>query len=137
MTAQQHLEIISRLAREDGRYQTEAFLFVSDAIGKTVKWIQEGIIHPLVEDGEREEGQNSFHVSGKELLVGIRLLAQKRWGLLAPHVLRGWGVTGTEDFGEIVFLMVECEELSWHKRECDNREDFADGFDFDTAFTVD
>ena len=42
----------------------------------------------------------------------------------------------TRDFGEIVFLMVEDEELDWKKQEKDSREDFANGFDFDTAFTT-
>ena len=71
-------------------------------------------------------------MSGKELLEGIREYAAQQFGPLAPTVFRSWGVRRTEDFGEIVFNLVESGLLG--KTESDSREDFADGFDFDQAF---
>ena len=54
------------------------------------------------------------------------------FGPLAPAVFRSWRVRRTEDFGEIVFNLVEHGLLG--KTENDAREDFAGGFDFDQAF---
>jgi len=135
MTPKEQIERIREISIRDGRYAPEAFLFVSKAIGQTVEWIRKKVIPANdLKDGSREEAGGMFHVSGQELLVGFRRLAQARWGLLARHVLACWGIRRTEDVGEIVFLMVEDEKLQWRKRECDRREDFAGGFAFESAF---
>ena len=127
---------IRELAEKDGRYAPEAFFFVTEAVGHTVYWIRNGEL-PEQNNGPRgDQSQGVFHVSGQELLAGIRKLAYERWGALAPQVLRRWGVKRCEDFGEIVFAMVEDEKMQWRKRDCDRREDFANGFDFDTAFAT-
>ncbi len=135
MSAKDQLDRMRSIAAQDGRYSPEAFLFVSKAIGQTVEWIKKGVLKPEDAPGSsREEQGGMFHVSGKELLAGFRRLARERWGLLAPRVLESWGVQRTEDVGEIVFLMVEDEELQWRRRPSDTREDFANGFDFEAAF---
>jgi uncharacterized repeat protein (TIGR04138 family) len=128
------VERIRILATEDGQYLPEAFFFVSDAIRHTVEWIKERSLEEDATGGPRG-GEGEFHVSGRELLSGIRRLAYERWGQLAPVVFRRWGVTRTEDFGRIVFLMVEDPVLGWKKRESDRLEDFAGGYDFRTAFS--
>ncbi len=134
MSAEQHnLRRIYELARQDGRYTPEAFLFVSETIGKTVEWLKAGVLTANDCGDSRGDGP-TFHVSGRELLAGFEKLARERWGLMARHVLRQWGIRCTEDVGEIVFMMVEDESLGWKKRDCDRREDFAGGFDFDAAF---
>lgn len=125
---------IRTLAATDGRYNENAFFFVSEAINFTVSAIKQGKI--TISPNEFRGDGDEFHVSGKELLEGIRLLAQERWGILAPLVFHRWGVFRTEDFGEIVFLMVEDEKMAWSRRECDSREDFRNGYDFATAFTL-
>lgn len=75
------------------------------------------------------------HVSGQELVVGIERFAKDEFGPMAKHVLNSWGVTRTQDFGEIVFHLVEQGVL--RKTEEDRIEDFADAFDFDQAFERD
>ena len=47
-------------------------------------------------------------------------------------VLHEWGLRSCEDFGEIVFNMVEANLLA--KTETDSREDFKAGYDFHEAF---
>lgn len=133
MTPHEHLKYIKELAERDGRYAPEAFVFVSEAIGVTAAWLKDGT---LTENdiGHTRGADGEFHVSGRELLAGIRKLAGERWGALAGQVLLRWGVRRTADFGEIVFCMVEDEKLQWRKRECDSRADFAGGFDLATAF---
>jgi uncharacterized repeat protein (TIGR04138 family) len=118
------LEAIQRLARRDGRYAPEAFLFVSEGVHRTAAWVKDGTLPPQPK-GSRGEGEE-FHVSGQELIAGLRRLAGEKWGMLAPRVLESWGVRAPADFGEIVFLMIEDETLQWRRRECDTREDFDD-----------
>ena len=54
------------------------------------------------------------------------------FGPLARVVLSSWSITRTEDFGEIVFNLVEEQLLS--RRDEDKKEDFRDGYDFVEAF---
>jgi uncharacterized repeat protein (TIGR04138 family) len=71
-------------------------------------------------------------VSGHELLEGIRLYALQQFGPMARTVLEDWGIRACEDFGEIVFNMVEHKILS--KTDDDSREHFKGGYDFRDAF---
>ena len=66
--------------------------------------------------------------------MGMTRLARERWGCLARLVLEHWGVSRTEDVGEIVFLMVDDEKLQWKRRETDTKDDFAQAYDFAAVF---
>ncbi|MCG8404074.1 MAG: hypothetical protein MI923_02630 [Phycisphaerales bacterium] len=72
------------------------------------------------------------HVSGGDLCWGLRDLALQHWGLMAPAVLRCWGIRSTMDFGQMVFALVNNGLLQ--KQPEDRIEDFDNVFDFDTAF---
>jgi uncharacterized repeat protein (TIGR04138 family) len=72
------------------------------------------------------------HVSGQELLSGIREFALRQFGPMALTVLEEWGVKRCEDFGEIVFNMIESGLLA--KTAEDSRDDFKGGYDFMEAF---
>jgi len=72
------------------------------------------------------------HVTGRELLEAMRRLARERYGALALDVLSSWGIRRTEDFGEIVFRMVESGFLS--KTDDDRPEDFRDVYSIEEAF---
>lgn len=72
------------------------------------------------------------HINGRELSSAVRDLAIERFGVMARLVLEHWGVTTTNDVGDIVFTMVELGLLM--SQPSDNRADFADVFAFDTAF---
>ena len=72
------------------------------------------------------------HVTGHELLQGMRDLALSAFGPMARTVFQEWGIQRTEDFGEIVFQLVEAGLLG--KTDADRRSDFARGFDFQEAF---
>lgn len=85
----------------------------------------------LGEGGEGSEGGGT-HVSGQELCLGLRALAVEKYGLLARTVLHGWGVRSTEDFGKIVYAMVDAGLL--RTSEDDSMEDFQGVYDFDEAF---
>jgi uncharacterized repeat protein (TIGR04138 family) len=100
---------------EDSPYELEAYEFVLRALDFTIQGFDE-----------------VRHVSGQELVEGIRSYARAEFGPMAKHVLNHWGVHATRDFGEIVFLLVERGLL--RKTEEDSLEDFDDGFDFEAVF---
>ncbi len=111
---------LALILTKDPRYENEAYLFVKDALDYTQK---------LVIKPSRDEVR---HVSGQELLEGIRAFALTQFGPMAPTVFEEWGIRHCEDFGEIVFNMVEIGLLG--KTEKDSRADFQNGYDFDAAF---
>lgn len=92
ITFEDALELI--LSR-DARYHRDAYLFVREALEYTQKT-----------SGQDKRGRMR-HVSGQELLAGIRDFALDQFGPMAMTVLEEWGIRQCEDFGEIVFNMVE------------------------------
>ncbi|MHB8078942.1 MAG: Minf_1886 family protein [Candidatus Krumholzibacteriia bacterium] len=109
---------IEAIALAGGRYRAEAYLFVWDALGRT-----------LAGSARRP------HVSGAELLEGIRDLARERFGPMAKDVLNAWGVRATLDFGHIVFDLVAADLL--RKTPEDSLADFDNRFDFQSVFEDD
>lgn len=77
----------------------------------------------------------NLHVGGEELCWGLRDLALEQWGLLAPVVLRHWGIRSTSDFGRMVFALVDNGLLQ--KQPEDRVTDFDNVFDFNTSFEKD
>jgi uncharacterized repeat protein (TIGR04138 family) len=72
------------------------------------------------------------HVSGKELLEGVRELAIEHFGLMAITVFADWGIHGTDDFGKIVFELIESGDM--RKTDNDQLGDFVGVYDFHKAF---
>jgi uncharacterized repeat protein (TIGR04138 family) len=116
-TFEEGLELV--LAR-DQRYQRDAYHFLREALDFTQKCIV------------KENRGQLRHVTGQELLAGVRDYALAQFGPMAITVLEEWGVKRCEDFGEIVFNMVEIGMLA--KTEKDSREDFQGGYEFPEAF---
>ena len=119
---------IEEVTRLDARYAYEAYEFVFAALAFTQE--QLGRVPPP----EGPEGQD-YHVSGPQLVDGIRALALREFGLMARAVFKMWGVNNTGDFGEIVFNMIEAGLMS--KTDHDTRDDFRDLFDLDVALVQD
>jgi uncharacterized repeat protein (TIGR04138 family) len=113
-------EALLKIRAKDPRYERDAYLFVREALEHTQKTI-----------GKDSRGRIR-HVSGQELLVGIREFALQQFGPMAKTLLEEWGIRRCADFGEIVFNMIEVSWLA--KTEKDSRADFQGGYDFDTAF---
>lgn len=112
---------LRKLALKDGRYAPEAFTFLYESLDHAVRL------------AGRENAQGpERHVSGQELLAGMRVYAVELFGPLAGEVWRRWGVRETIDWGRIVFLLVDAGLLN--RQDEDRIEDFKDSFDFDEAF---
>lgn len=113
-------EGLSVILAKDSRFHREAYLFLRDALDFTQKAIT-----------RNNKGQPR-HVTGQELLAGIREFALSQFGPMTITVLEEWGIRSCQDFGELVFNMVDAGLLA--KTEKDTRDDFHGGYDFSEAF---
>ena len=116
-------EIVTLICKEDTRFDRRAYDFVRLGLDHTVKELRK-------KDSARAE--KSRHVTGPELLEGLKTYALDQFGPLAKTVLNTWGIRRCRDFGDIVFNLIEYNVFS--KTENDRREDFSDLFEFDDAF---
>ncbi len=108
-------DIVGEICSGDSRYKIDAYQFVLESLSFTQK-----------------RYKRPKHVTGRELLEGIKVLLMEKFGPMAMLVLKHWGIEKTEDFGNIVFNLVEKKVLS--KTEEDNIESFRDVYDFDKVF---
>ena len=113
-------EALAKIRAKDPRYQRDAYLFVREALDYTQKTIG------------KDPRRRIKHVTGQQLLGGIREFALQQFGPMTKMVLEEWGIRRSQDFGEIVFNMVEVGWLA--KTDKDSRADFENGYEFDEAF---
>lgn len=109
--------IIEGICVRDERYRPDAYEFVMEALAFTQK-----------------KFRRLKHVTGEELLKGIRELLLEKFGPMALTVLTHWGIATTEDFGNIVFSLVDNKVLS--KTDEDTVESFKDAYDFKKTFGI-
>ncbi len=114
-------EVIRTILKDDPRYRRGAYYFLRQALDYSLK-----------EMHKRGELDRTNHLSGQQLLEGIRLFAIDQYGPMARSVLEHWGVNNCRDFGNIVFNLVACRVLG--KTDNDSPEDFDGGYDFKIAF---
>jgi uncharacterized repeat protein (TIGR04138 family) len=123
-TEQQWKHIRARAAS----FPEEAFQFVREGLGHTVKLVHgEAALRATIDPSDE-----SRHVTGQQLCMGMRDLAIERYGLLAQTVLNRWGIRRTEDFGAVVYSMIDRKEL--RSGPSDSYADFEGVYDFDEAF---
>ena len=115
---------ILRKPKQKRTYHSNAYQFVFAAL----RYAQEQL-------GRDRTDHNTGHVSGRELLEGVRELGKQHFGLLAKTVFADWGVHSTEDFGRIVFELIESGEM--RKTDDDQLDDFIGVYDFHKSFIED
>jgi uncharacterized repeat protein (TIGR04138 family) len=118
---------LAEVVERDPRFAYEAYEFLFHALHHTQKLL--GREPP--ETTESSAGDKKHHVSGQELVHGVRDLALREFGLMARTVFRQWGIQRTDDFGDMVFNLVEAGLMS--KTDEDTRADFHDIYDLDQA----
>ena len=111
----QFMRTLDELATRIPHYHREAYLCVMAALQATVSRLE-----------------RPRHLTGRELLDGLRLYALEQYGPMARTVLNAWGVHSTEDVGEIVFALVDARVLG--TTPTDSQEDFKAYFTFEEAF---
>jgi len=113
-------EVLGKVLAKDPRYQRGAYQFLREALDYTQK------------SAAKTRKWKIRHVTGQELLKGIREYGLAQFGPMTQLVFGQWGIQRCEDWGETVFNLVEHNLL--RKTESDTRADFQGGYDFDDAF---
>jgi uncharacterized repeat protein (TIGR04138 family) len=116
-------EVVDAVRNKDPRYAKAAYYFLRAALDHTLKTMAPEVRTP-----------ESHHVSGQQLLEGIRSYALDQFGPMAYTVLTEWGLKESRDFGNLVFNLVEIGVLG--KTDTDRIEDFENGFDFKGALLL-
>ncbi len=114
------IDVVKRICAKDERYDIEAYVFIREALDQTIK------------NFKKPDNGPDRHVSGQELAEGIRKYALDQFGPITLKVFNSWGIERTEDFGEIVFNLVNAGELG--KTDEDKRDDFKNVYDFYEVF---
>jgi len=102
-------------------YSRDAYRFLNDALKFTL-------------DERKKKHHEDGHIRGPVLLDGLRRYALKRFGPMVPMVFEAWGVRTTEDFGRMVFQLIDAGFLK--ATHDDSMEDFKEVFDFHAAFVL-
>lgn len=127
MTQQQMQAELDTMLRSAGPYPLEAFNFVREGLSFTVQRVHDND-DPMADADSR-------HISGQQLCLGLRDFAIERYGLLAPAVLAQWNIHRTDDFGRIVFAMIDAGLMS--SSDEDTIDDFRSVYDFSEVFNRD
>jgi len=112
-------EAVEVLTDADPRYHSDAYFFLRDGLDHSVKL------------RKRQLGE-SGHVTGQQLCEGLRQLAIKSFGPMVPTVFEYWGIRTTDDFGEMVWNLIDLGVFG--RTANDSREDFRNVFSFYDAF---
>jgi uncharacterized repeat protein (TIGR04138 family) len=119
-------EVVQEIFQADPRYSIESYTFIREGLDYTLKHLRRNSGSPS------PAASLKGHVSGQELLHGIRDYALREFGPMSKTVLNEWGVKKCEDFGDIVFNLVKYGVLG--KTDSDSLSDFKHGFSFHDAF---
>lgn len=113
-------EALDSIVRSDPRYQRDAYVFLRDALDFTTK------------QQKKTKGTSIRHVTGPELLEGLRQYALKEFGPLVMTVFDSWGIHSSEDIGNMVFNLIGAGIFG--KTEDDSIEDFRNVYHFEEVF---
>jgi uncharacterized repeat protein (TIGR04138 family) len=114
-------EALDLILTKDTRYDREAYYFLRDALEFTMK--------------VRKKAKGcSGHVTGQQLLEGVRQFAIKEFGPMVPTVFEYWRLKRGEDFGHMVFNLIDVGIFG--KTETDCIDDFKGGYTFQEAFVL-
>jgi uncharacterized repeat protein (TIGR04138 family) len=114
------VEALDSIVANDPRYQREAYIFLRDALDFATK------------QQKKAKGTTVRHVSGPELLDGVRQYALKEFGPMVLTVFDNWGIRSCEDIGHMVFNLIGAGVFG--KTDQDSIEDFKGVYDFQDAF---
>src|SRR6201987_3046249 len=113
-------EALDSIVASDPRYQREAYVFLRDALDFTTK------------QQKKAKGTSVRHVSGPELLEGVRQYALKEFGPMVVTVFENWGIRSCEDIGHMVFNLIGAGIFG--KTDEDSIEDFKNVYQFEDVF---
>ena len=113
-------EALESVLANDPRYQRDGYIFLRDALDFTTK------------QQKKIKGVSVRHVTGPELLDGVRQYALKEFGPMVMTVFDSWGVHSSADIGNMVFNLIGAGIFG--KTEEDSIEDFRNVYNFEEVF---
>ncbi len=119
--------MVVRATSSRSKFHPNSYEFVFAAL----RYTQEMLDRETTADADDD---THAHISGQELLEGVRQLAKQQFGLMATTVFRQWGITKTDNFGEIVFELIDRGEM--RKTDQDSLDDFCNVYDFQRVFDL-
>jgi uncharacterized repeat protein (TIGR04138 family) len=119
-----------RVREATGPYPQAAYAFVREGLHHTTESLSG--VHAPDDRGELQGSNEARHISGQQLCLGLRDYAIQQYGQLARTVLERWHIRKTEDFGRIVYAMIDIGLM--RRSESDSVDDFAGVYDFEDAF---
>ncbi len=108
---------IQQSVDKDPRYHPHAYEFVREALNVAANLFS--------------EGKEDRHVTGQQVLEGVRTHALSEYGPMSFTILAEWGLHCGEDVGNIVYNLIGVGYFG--KNDEDSLEDFTGGFDFEQA----
>jgi len=113
-------EALESIVANNPRYHRDGYIFLRDALDFTTK------------QQKKIKGVSVRHVTGPELLDGVRQYALKEFGPMVMTVFDSWGIQSCEDVGHMVFNLIGAGVFG--KTEEDSIKDFKNVYDFEEAF---
>src|SRR6476469_7137990 len=113
-------EALESVVDSDPRYQRDGYIFLRDALDFTTK------------QQKKIKGVSVRHVTGPELLEGLRQYALKEFGPMVMTVFDSWGIHSSADIGNMVFNLIGAGIFG--KTEEDSIEDFRNVYNFEEVF---
>ena len=113
-------EALESVITNDPRYHRDGYIFLRDALDFTTK------------QQKKIKGVSVRHVTGPELLDGVRQYALKEFGPMVMTVFDSWGIHSCEDIGHMVFNLIGAGVFG--KTDEDSIQDFKNVYDFQQAF---
>src|SRR5436189_6004902 len=87
-------EALESVITNDPRYHRDGYIFLREALDFTTK------------QQKKIKGVSVRHVTGPEMLDGVRRYALKEFGPMVITVLDNWGIHSCEDVGNIIFNLI-------------------------------
>ena len=113
-------EALESIVANSPRYHRDGYIFLRDALDFTTT------------QQKKIKGVSVRHVTGPELLDGVRQHALKEFGPMVITVFDSWGIQSCEDVGHMVFNLIGAGVFG--KTEEDSIKDFKNVYDFEEAF---
>lgn len=113
-------EALDQVIASHPQFDREAYLFLRDALDFTIK------------SRKKQKSELSRHVTGQELMEGVRLYALQEFGPMVPTVFETWNIRECGDVGQMVFNLIQGGIFD--KTENDSMDDFKGAYAFHDAF---
>ncbi len=115
-------DAVEQVLTDDSKFSGDSYYFLQE------------VLLQAVERQRKDTGGENRHVTGAELLEVFRDRALAQFGPMAMTVLQEWGISKSEDVGDMVFNLIEAGAFG--KSEHDKREDFMNGYKFYDVFVA-